>query len=277
MTLAPVNKIIPFSLVDGVGSRVSIFFQGCNARCLYCHNPETQKLCANCKECVPFCPVNALSLEQGKILWNSDICINCDKCINVCQYFSSPKIKYMSVEQLYQKIEQSIPFARGITVSGGECMLYASFLEELFSLCKENNLTSLIDTNGTIDLTQHPNLINLCDGVMLDIKEWDKQRFFDIVGYDNKNVVKNLLYLYQCKKIEELRIVCLEKIANAHYILENILYQLKDVNDIKLKLIKFRNHGVKTKLSQYPTPSEKYMDELKLYATGLGFNNVVII
>ena len=36
-----VNKIIPFSNVDGPGNRLSIFFQGCNFDCLYCHNPET--------------------------------------------------------------------------------------------------------------------------------------------------------------------------------------------------------------------------------------------
>ena len=36
-----INKIIPFSNVDGPGNRLSIFFQGCNYDCIYCHNPET--------------------------------------------------------------------------------------------------------------------------------------------------------------------------------------------------------------------------------------------
>ena len=39
-----INKIIPFSNVDGPGNRLSIFFQGCNFDCLYCHNPETIKI-----------------------------------------------------------------------------------------------------------------------------------------------------------------------------------------------------------------------------------------
>ena len=38
---APVNKIIPFSVVDGPGSRSAVFFQGCDFHCAYCHNPET--------------------------------------------------------------------------------------------------------------------------------------------------------------------------------------------------------------------------------------------
>lgn len=41
MAKALVNKILPFSSVDGPGNRTAIFLQGCNYRCLYCHNPET--------------------------------------------------------------------------------------------------------------------------------------------------------------------------------------------------------------------------------------------
>ena len=40
MITAPVNKIIPFSSVDGPGNRTAVFFQGCNWDCCYCHNPE---------------------------------------------------------------------------------------------------------------------------------------------------------------------------------------------------------------------------------------------
>lgn len=36
-----VRKIIKFSAVDGPGNRTSIFLQGCNFNCAFCHNPET--------------------------------------------------------------------------------------------------------------------------------------------------------------------------------------------------------------------------------------------
>ncbi|MGH4038043.1 MAG: radical SAM protein [Sphaerochaeta sp.] len=38
----PLHKVLPFANVDGLGNRTSIFVQGCDIRCLYCHNPETQ-------------------------------------------------------------------------------------------------------------------------------------------------------------------------------------------------------------------------------------------
>lgn len=40
----PVKDIIPFANVDGSGNRTTIFVQGCNLNCVYCHNPETIKL-----------------------------------------------------------------------------------------------------------------------------------------------------------------------------------------------------------------------------------------
>ena len=39
--LANISSIETMGLVDGPGIRVVVFLQGCNLRCLYCHNPET--------------------------------------------------------------------------------------------------------------------------------------------------------------------------------------------------------------------------------------------
>ena len=39
--LGNVSSIETMGLVDGPGIRVVVFLQGCNLRCLYCHNPET--------------------------------------------------------------------------------------------------------------------------------------------------------------------------------------------------------------------------------------------
>ena len=80
---ARVNKIIPFSSVDGPGNRTAIFLQGCNINCLYCHNPETRD-------------------KYG------------DKNITT--------VTEMSSDEVLEQVKKQIPFVRGITVSGGECI-----------------------------------------------------------------------------------------------------------------------------------------------------------
>ena len=39
-----VAGIVPNSIVDGVGLRMAVFFQGCNHKCKGCHNPHTWNL-----------------------------------------------------------------------------------------------------------------------------------------------------------------------------------------------------------------------------------------
>lgn len=277
--LAPVNKIIPLSVVDGPGNRSAIFLQDCNLTCAYCHNPETQRMCIHCGLCVEQCPVQALSVkEEGQVAWDDKICTLCDRCINVCPHYASPRIKSMSAEEVMNEVKKSIPFIRGITVSGGECTLHPEFLTELFILAKQENLTCLIDSNGTIDLSLYPKLIANCDGVMLDMKAWDPKLFHNLTGGDNAIGKKNLIYLLNENKLEEVRIVCLPEEVDATEIIRGIAKMVgARVGEIKLKLIRFRSFGVKGRLEHTISPEDAYMEELKNLALEIGFSNIVII
>lgn len=277
MITAPINKIIPFSIVDGKGNRTSIFLQGCNIRCKYCHNPETQNICGSCGTCVPKCPVSALSFQNEKVVWDMDTCIHCDTCIQVCERNATPKIKEMSVDEVFEKIKNNVPFIRGITVSGGECTLYPQFLTELFTKVKEIGLTCFIDTNGTIELEQEQALMSVCDGVMLDVKSWEEQCFYNLTGHSNENVKKNLVYLAKEHKIEELRIVCLEQEVDAKKVLTECAKLLGNEKErLLLKLIKFRNYGVRGEFKEKLSPSDQYMEELERLAKELGFQKILL-
>ena len=239
MIKAPVRKIIPHSLVDGPGNRTAIFLQGCNIRCAYCHNPETQEMCTE----------------------------------------SSPteEIKWMTAEEVFKEVERDIPFIRGITVSGGECTLYPEFLVELFTLGQKAGLSCLIDSNGTIDLSKYPELIEVCSGVMLDVKAWDNEKFNKLTGGNNRNVLKNLKFLSDLDKLEEIRIVCIPDEVDAEYILKGIKSTIGEkISYTNLKLIKFRNHGVIGRLKEAESPSDEYMNYLKELALELGFKKVKI-
>lgn len=276
MILAPVNKIIDSSLVDGPGNRTAIFLQGCNISCAYCHNPETQNLCQGCGRCVQSCPAGALTLVGGAVKWDAERCCGCDTCIKVCPYHASPKISMMSPDEVMARVRANIPFIRGITVSGGECMLRPEWLEQLFAQAKESGLTTLIDSNGTVDFSLYPDLMKVCDGVMLDVKSWDSTVFRSLTGASNAVVKSNLEYLLGLGMIEELRIVCLGPglpvSVDAEDVLRGVAAAAGDrKGDFLLKLIKFRQNGVRGILEGAASPSDEYMDGLSRLAEDLGF------
>lgn len=278
---AIVNKIIPFSSVDGPGNRTSIFLQACNIDCKYCHNPETRKICRHCGICVEHCPTKALSMNaQGKVVFSNIYCIECDQCIQICPYDSSPKVLYMTVEEVYKQIQKQIPFIRGITVSGGECMLWPEFLTKLFQKVKGDGLSTLIDSNGTILFEKFPKLLEYTDGVMLDIKAFDNQDHIRVTGYGNENVLANALYLGEHKKLEEIRCVIVPDLYDAINSINEMALFLKPLlrfQDIRIKLIAYRPMGVREEYSHYRTPSKEELMKLESILREHNFTNIIII
>ena len=279
MCTAPVNKILPYSVVDGPGNRAAIFLQKCNIRCAYCHNPETQTLCRNCGDCLSVCPTGALRVRGGLVQWESSLCCGCDSCIRRCPHNASPKVIEMTPTEVFGKVRESLPFIRGITVSGGECSLYPAFLRELFILARRENLTCLMDSNGTVDLSRYPDLTAVCDGVTLDVKAWNAEVFRSLTGSGNEIVKKNLRFLSGIGKLTELRVVCLPDLVDAQDCICGIAQTLGQgvAEQIPLKLIRFRHFGVRGALSDCPSPDMPYMQSLQTLAKQLGFRNVRIL
>lgn len=267
--MALVNKIIPFSCIDGPGNRVAIFFQGCNLKCTYCHNPETINKCINCGKCVSTCPVKALDIKDDNVLWNEEKCIQCDNCIRECRNMSTPKTKYYSVDELMLEINKISPFIEGITVSGGECTLNADFLVELFKRAKkELNLTCFIDTNGIIDLSEHEELVDLTDKFMLDVKSIDEDEHIKITGLSNNIVIKNLKYLLEKDKLHEVRTVIAPNLNN-----ENTVKEVSKIinNKCEYKLNAYRKHGVRKEGIDFHGEVGPSEDEMRKYRNAFNF------
>lgn len=280
MHSAIINKIIPFSCVDGPGNRTAIFLQGCNINCRYCHNPETRGICTDCGACVQKCPAKALSMEDGKVVWDSGKCCQCDTCIHVCPHDSSPRVRVMTAEQVYEKVKKQIPYIRGISVSGGECMLHPDFLTDLFTLAKRDGLGTLIDSNGTINFEPLEDLLKVTDGVMLDIKAFDSQQAIDVTGYPNDIVLKNARFLGERGKLEEVRFVIVPDLYDTESSVRDAGKFLKPYYDkypFLIKLIAFRPMGVREQYKHYPVPSREYLGKLERILRDMGYSQIILI
>ncbi|MCR4633138.1 MAG: YjjW family glycine radical enzyme activase [Erysipelotrichaceae bacterium] len=279
MTTAPVNKIIPFSNVDGPSNRTAVFFQGCPFNCRFCHNPETINMCMNCGECVKTCPVSALSFQEGKVVWNKDLCVGCDTCIKVCRHDASPKISWMSVDELMEQIERTAPYIQGITLSGGECTLRKDFIEELFPRVKALGLTTLLDSNGSFDFEKDPQILEYCDGVMLDVKAYEKEFSDWLIRYPNEVVLKNLHYLLKIGKLEEVRTLIFPNRDEDNE--KTVSYVASQIQDrCRYKIIRYRQFGVREeerKVLGDETTDEDYARSYVDLARSLGASKVILI
>lgn len=277
---APVNRIIPFSSVDGPGNRTAVFLQGCNINCKYCHNPETRKLCVGCGLCVEQCPQGALRRDGGRISYDPEKCAQCDTCIHVCPHDSSPRVLEMTPEEVYEKVKKQIPFIRGITVSGGECMLRPDFLEALFRLAAADGLTTLIDSNGTIPFSDYPSLLEVTDGVMLDIKAFRSSDHVRITDAPNETVLENASYLAKRAKLYEVRAVIVPELYDTEESVRQMgafLAPYLSVKEFRVKLIAYRPMGVREEYSHYAVPDEAYLHHLADILRTCGFEDIIII
>ena len=279
MTTAIVNKIIPFSSVDGPGNRTAVFLQGCNFNCQYCHNPETINRCIHCGFCVRYCRTGALEIKDGLVRYDPNKCVMCDECFAHCRNGGSARVRELTAEQVMGEVARNMPFIRGLTVSGGECTLQRDFLVELLTLAKEKGLHTLLDSNGSYLFEADPALMAVTDGVMLDVKAWNGGEHYRVTGQLNDVVLKNLRWLAEQGKLTEVRTVVVPELFDCEETIRNVSALLRETGSLstRYKIICYRPNGVRQQYRHLKSPSVDTLQSLADIAAGYGLTDVVII
>lgn len=105
-----------------------------------------------------------------------------------------------SVDDLVNRIESYkayiLPSNGGVTVTGGEPLLQAKFVTNLFKRLKKEGIHTAIDTSGMFEITEDiKELLKYTDLVLLDIKHINDEKSKDLVGFSNKRELEFAKYL----------------------------------------------------------------------------------
>ncbi len=160
----------------------------------------------------------------------------------------------------------------GITVSGGEPLMQADFVKELFILCREEGINTCLDTSGCILNENVKELLSVTDRVLLDMKYTNSELYkkhvgcemekvFDFLGYLNKNKIPVTLrqVIIPTLNDNEDNIKKLKEIADKHECVDKV--ELLPFR--KLCQIKYDNMGIKFPFGDIPEPSKELMNKLE--------------
>lgn len=132
-------------------------------------------------------------------------------CLMRCQFCHNPDTWKMSdgkettVQELVEDIESYLPFFQasggGVTVSGGEPLIQAKFITELFKELKKHGVHTAIDTSGGC-YSKSPSfrksldeLLSLTDLVLMDLKQINPERHKALTGLKNDHILDFAMYL----------------------------------------------------------------------------------
>jgi pyruvate formate lyase activating enzyme len=201
-----VFNIQRYSINDGPGIRTLVFFKGCQLRCLWCSNPESQKLpnevsyirkiCLLCQRCVQNCPNDSLMLENKNILTDFQKCKVCGKCVEVCPV-NARKIegKEYTVKELFELVNKDKVFFEtsggGLTISGGEPFGQFEFLLKFLIKCKSEGLNITIETCGYTEWNKLKSALPYIDLFLYDIKHMNPKLHEQYTRVDNNKIFNN--------------------------------------------------------------------------------------
>lgn len=262
MNKANIFDIQRTSFVDGPGIRTTVFFKGCNLKCKWCHNPESQA-------------------PEPQIMFYKDKCTGCGRCSGITEKntefvcFNDAKQicgKKYTVEEIFNIIQKDKLFYEasngGITFSGGECMLQIDFLREILEKCKNAGIHTAVDTAGFIPWESFERILPYTDLFLYDIKAFNNDVHKEFVGVSNDLILNNLKKLLERKAEVSIRIPIIPTVNDSMEEMKMIRYFLAPYKLPTVELLPYHKMGehkynaLGRNMVSFSIPSKEKMKEL---------------
>ncbi|MFX0023252.1 MAG: glycyl-radical enzyme activating protein [Candidatus Hermodarchaeota archaeon] len=297
-------EIQKMSTEDGPGIRTTVFFKQCPLRCAWCHNPESilkepqlewiKHKCIGCRSCIEICDLQAISFNEVGLQINRKICNSCGKCVEECPSTALHMFgEWWELEDLFYEVNKDkiyyLESKGGITVSGGEPTVQHEFVLEFLRKCKENGISTALDTCGYASRKIYEKLLPFVDLLLLDIKEIDNKKHKEFTGVANDLILENAVWFSNLIEKNDKKMWIRTPIIpnftgtddNIKGIGEFIVNDLKNIPERwdllafnNLCTTKYERLNMDWPLESYPLLSEEDMTHFLQIAKSIGVKNV---
>ncbi len=265
-----------FCVDDGPGIRTTVFLKGCNLRCVWCHNPESHSFCNEimfypdkctyCSDCAYVCPNNAHNIKDNYHGFDRTLCTTCGRCTQSCASGALTTAgREVSVNDIMNEILHDKVFYEtsggGVTISGGEPLAQYEFTKALLEACKEENISTCIETSAFCTKDVISSVAPFTDLFYIDWKLTDDLLHQKYTGVSNKQILKNLEYLNESNSRVVLRCPIIDNINNTKAHLDGIIAVSQRFSSIeRIELEPYHPLGIHKALALGKEPKYKNND-----------------
>ena len=289
-----VSSFQDYSTKDGPGLRQTVFLKRCNLACLWCSNPETLRT----GEELFFFPeritdpelaieenAGALRREGDEWAVDRDLLAKPRTVLeqNTLRLFEAVG-EWIDAPECARRLLRNKAFydssGGGVTFSGGEPMLQATFISEVQELLAEHDIHVAIDTAGNVPWSEFQKVLDRTDLFLYDIKAADSDLHRRLTGVGNERILENARRLAHETAEIWIRLVlvpgCNDMPADLHRRLDIVADLGARVTRVdllgyhSLGVGKYRRLGRTYQLGKVPSPDEDQLDEAMTYAASLG-------
>ncbi|MDY4004505.1 MAG: radical SAM protein, partial [Fusobacterium varium] len=122
--------------------------------------------------------------------------------------------------------------------------LQADFILELFKLCKEDGINTVVDTSGYIFNEKVKDVLEYTDLILLDIKAIDEKVYKELTGVELENTLKFAQYLKEKGKRVWIRHVIVPGITDNDELLNRLAEYVSNLDNVeKVELLPYHKLG----------------------------------